>query len=546
MTINPISYPISLPTTPDNPARARLVAATVVGVSRSPFTLETQTQKHGGQSWRMSYAMPPMELTAAEDWISKLLLLNGREKTFLLGDPANATPQGTAKGINLIPNSEDFSGWTLTNATITDGQTDPNSGSAADRFETTVAANSFMILESAVTNLRNTTLAGRTFTVSVYLKKISLATSDSISLFIRHNDATDSSSLVTNITTSWVRYSFSHTWADDGNDTVELAFSPASTTIGDQVDIFGLQVEEAAAAGTYARVDQGPQIQYRDNQILSSQIFDTTWTKSGTPVVTDNNGTAPDGTTTAALINDDDGAGNESILQNITIADDSTTWVFSFYVKEGTAAILQFNMQFIGGSAGTQTTTFTWSTHAVSGGGSPVAEDVGGGWWRISDSRTNDSSGNVTFRPAIFPAGTPNNTGTVEVWGAQLTNTALPINYVATTAASVDAQAPTSGDLVLYTDGWVPSSGVLNAGDYIQIGTGSTSRLHKVTSDVTSDAHGNAAIDIWPGLREVPSDNAVLYTDKPVGTFRLSANNQSWDINEAVHYGLGFDAEEAL
>lgn len=86
----------------------------------------------------------------------------------------------------------------------------------------------------------------------------------------------------------------------------------------------------------------------------------------------------------------------------------------------------------------------------------------------------------------------------------------------------------------------------IKAGDYVQFGTGASSRLHKVLSDVTADGSGLATIDIWPNLREGLADNAAIVTSNAVGTFRLASNAVEWDIGIARVYGLRFAAVEAL
>lgn len=101
--------------------------------------------------------------------------------------------------------------------------------------------------------------------------------------------------------------------------------------------------------------------------------------------------------------------------------------------------------------------------------------------------------------------------------------------------------------LVLNTKGWTASStGVLLAGDYLQIGTGSTSRLYKNLNDADSDAGGLAVLDIWPRLRESPADSATITLTNPEGVFRLARNDSEWDISTATIYGLGISAMEAI
>jgi len=87
----------------------------------------------------------------------------------------------------------------------------------------------------------------------------------------------------------------------------------------------------------------------------------------------------------------------------------------------------------------------------------------------------------------------------------------------------------------------VAMSGTLLAGDYIQLGTGSGARLHKVLQDQS----GSGTLEIWPALRADQSGSSATLTN-PVGEFRLSSNQQSWSVNEASIYGITFGAMEAL
>lgn len=91
-----IVFPITLPSSPAVRV-ARLTPLSVVAASRSPFTLERQTQVHQGQQWQMALAWPTMDRAEAEPFLAALISLNGKEGSFLIGDPAASSPQGAAK-----------------------------------------------------------------------------------------------------------------------------------------------------------------------------------------------------------------------------------------------------------------------------------------------------------------------------------------------------------------------------------------------------------------------------------------------------------------
>jgi len=99
----------------------------------------------------------------------------------------------------------------------------------------------------------------------------------------------------------------------------------------------------------------------------------------------------------------------------------------------------------------------------------------------------------------------------------------------------------------LVTDGWtVSTTGILKAGDWIQLGSASTSTLHKVLDDVTSDGSGNATLNIFPNLRSSPDNNAAITIISPKGRWRLASNETDYAIDNASIYGMTFACIEAL
>mgnify|MGYP003636310191 FL=1 len=87
----------------------------------------------------------------------------------------------------------------------------------------------------------------------------------------------------------------------------------------------------------------------------------------------------------------------------------------------------------------------------------------------------------------------------------------------------------------------VVMTGTLKAGDYIQLGSGSSSKLHQVLLD----QDGDGTIEIWPSLRSDYTSSTVVF-NSPKGVFRLATNMTSWSINNASIYGISFEAVEAV
>jgi hypothetical protein len=87
----------------------------------------------------------------------------------------------------------------------------------------------------------------------------------------------------------------------------------------------------------------------------------------------------------------------------------------------------------------------------------------------------------------------------------------------------------------------VVMTGSLLAGDYIQLGGGASSRLHKVLVDQT----GNGNLEIWPALKNSYTSSAVTF-NSPKGVFRLSGNTTSYSINSTSLYSISFEAVEVI
>lgn len=101
--------------------------------------------------------------------------------------------------------------------------------------------------------------------------------------------------------------------------------------------------------------------------------------------------------------------------------------------------------------------------------------------------------------------------------------------------SALSISSPSIGDRTLTAN----LTGNLSAGDFIQLGTGIGSRLHKVLQDVSSGA--GVSIDIWPAVRAVTT--TVSYTNAK-GVFRLASNERTWGINSSSVYGIQFSAME--
>ena len=84
------------------------------------------------------------------------------------------------------------------------------------------------------------------------------------------------------------------------------------------------------------------------------------------------------------------------------------------------------------------------------------------------------------------------------------------------------------------------------AGDPIQLGTGLTTRFHRVLSDANSNGSGQVSIDLWPRVRIAPSNGATILTRNTLGLWRLATSQNSWTVGTAMLHGMMIVAVEAL
>jgi len=95
-------------------------------------------------------------------------------------------------------------------------------------------------------------------------------------------------------------------------------------------------------------------------------------------------------------------------------------------------------------------------------------------------------------------------------------------------------------------DGANASTTIFKAGDYVQFGSGASSKLHMIISDVTSDSSGNATLPIEPPLKSSLSDDASIVTSSTKAVMRMNSNELGWSASKISLYGISFACTEAL
>lgn len=86
----------------------------------------------------------------------------------------------------------------------------------------------------------------------------------------------------------------------------------------------------------------------------------------------------------------------------------------------------------------------------------------------------------------------------------------------------------------------------MKRGDYFQMNTGASSRLHKLTSHASTDSAGRATLEFTPALRYTPADGETITITNPRGVFRLAENDVSWSREPGHLTRMSFNAVEVL
>lgn len=181
-----------------------------------------------------------------------------------------------------------------------------------------------------------------------------------------------------------------------------------------------------------------------ENLLLQSAAFDNaSWTKTNATATADVL-RAPFGSTQGQSIDDSDAGNAGTVVQAVTVPNDSKNHTFSIYIKDGTAAETRFLLAYSVGSGVSQAVVVTWgSTPSIDAG---TIEEIGDGWWRLKITLANNGTGNTTLTMTIQPAGaTASATGLFFAFGAQITQTEGAVGYSETTTAASLAIFPTFG-----------------------------------------------------------------------------------------------------
>jgi hypothetical protein len=215
------------------------------------------------------------------------------------------------------------------------------------------------------------------------------------------------------------------------------------------------------------------------------------------------------------------------------VAVQGETWTASFYMKmlAGSLSGINFINARISEATAAGSTLFTTEGADIKASLNALT------WVRTSATRTMTDPTCGRTRPS-YRMSVNNGAAidiTIRISSPQHEQQAAATPYVTTSGAAasrpagitVKGASQTGNSLVVWGFG-ESLSNRLKAGDYIQLGSGSSSRLHMITQDTASDFTGKATLSLWPALRSSPADAAALTVSGAKGVFELTADPQ-WD-----------------
>lgn len=348
-------------------------------------------------------------------------------------------------------------------------------------------------------------------------------------------------------------------YAVDRSGLQAVAWTPASASADSthpvvydadlNVSIAGDWIETPFASLAHcALVDNGP------NALLySDQLDNAVWNKLRTSI-TANAAVAPDGTSTADAIVEDTSVSTSHIItqgaSRVSVAEDlcaygyfkrgsGTRDIQMFIVADGSSnGFCSFNLG--AGTAGTS---------GVNGSATNVRtfiRDAGNGWYYCAVVARCPATTSLNTEIDLLNAGssgyTGNGTSSVYAWRCGAARSSVPTRGALTIATALASGTSQTGS-GLYLKGLPAStSGLLLAGDAVQIGK----QFFKVLAPLDSDAAGLGYLEVSPNIRTPFADNDPVIINQPMGRYMLASDDAGYSTRAGRISTMTLEFEEAL
>jgi hypothetical protein len=291
-----------------------------------------------------------------------------------------------------------------------------------------------------------------------------------------------------------------------------------------------------------------------ENRFLYSEDFaNASWTK-GAATVTSNTVVAPDGTTTADTLTDNATSDQHLIVQGTAAPSVGSQYTMSIYAKANTRSQIGLTMH------GESYAAFDLSAGTVisTGGYSNVGiTSVGNGWYRcyVTITKTNADGGiyYIIYKDGVNPyLGT--GTGSIYIWGAQVTYGSILQPYIKTTTAAITNQG-TIENLLTYSEdltnaAWDKSGNVTATGNTLVAPNGATTADTLFETAVNNEHYLQRTLTPVTNTQYVFS-TYVKYLNRKYIALRIVYSNGAqdtltiFDIQNGTYYGYDGSAPTA-
>lgn len=119
----------------------------------------------------------------------------------------------------------------------------------------------------------------------------------------------------------------------------------------------------------------------------------------------------------------------------------------------------------------------------------------------------------------------------------------VPVNEIDQSGLTVTARINGANQTgrSLNTDGWPNSTAILSAGQFVTIGN----QLLQLTSNVTSNASGQATISFEPAIRVSPADDAIIEYKNPYALMYF-LEDPGYSVEPGLVYSMSFNLRESF
>lgn len=334
--------------------------------------------------------------------------------------------------------------------------------------------------------------------------------------------------------------------ADPGGQSVGVEIRPSIA--GSGVDI------------SYASCARCLLVDPQTNFLTRSDEFDNSaWTKTGCSI-TANNTASPIGSVIAdTLVENTANSAHEVAQSYSSITSSSVYLTLAAAVKangrnfcwlqmsegSGSTAVYHYFNLSTGAVGNTGATGSNWANRRTS------IVNLGNGWYYCAlTARKTNSATSVTARIGAGSADgtgfyTGNGSSGIHLWRGTMSYSQFPGQLVETSSAAVTS-ANLVGDRIFVTGGPTNSSGILRAGDLVDIQlSGTRNHMARVIADVGTDAAGRAVLHIDPPLPKSALANGGVLVHQPMCRMVL-AQDAEWTIGPDHALSMDLDFLQAV